>query len=455
MESNFNRREFERFIQDNADQYRMFPSEKVWKNVHNALHTRRKWYGIGLFALLLSTVTAVTAVMMSYPVPKRSVIVAPIMREKAQVPITSAEEVQQVISFDQSEPKQQKPGIAESSSNNFLTGSEIAETAVSSRLSSSQQKIRMLEDNTTQLVPSAASVPENKFSIAQPTIVTATDKQVINEPVAKTQTHTPVENAWPFTIESVVNAYQVKRTGKRLIWELSFSPTISYRKLSENKFYQGSAFISPGSYPFSALGNEDVNNAVTHKPDMGFEIGLTAKYPVTKKVNLRTGLQFNIRRYDIKAFAYRGEMANIDLTGAAGSTTTWTYYRTRNGYKADWLKNFYLTVSVPLGAELMLFGNKTTSVGIAGTLQPTYIISDRAYLISTDYKNYAEVPSLIRHVNLNTSFETFVSHKGRKTQWQIGPQVRYQVLSSFQNKYPVKENLFDFGLRMGITLNNQ
>jgi hypothetical protein len=99
-------------------------------------------------------------------------------------------------------------------------------------------------------------------------------------------------------------------------------------------------------------------------------------------------------------------------------------------------------------------GNKKTSFGIAGTVQPTYILSDRAYLISTDYKNYAEVPSLIRNVNLNTSFETFINYTSRnKTKWQVGPQVRYQVLSSFQNKYPVRENLFDFGLKIGVTLN--
>ena len=48
MESNFNNRDFEQFVKQNADQYRMFPSEKVWKGIHNTLHTRRRWYGIGL-----------------------------------------------------------------------------------------------------------------------------------------------------------------------------------------------------------------------------------------------------------------------------------------------------------------------------------------------------------------------------------------------------------------------
>src|SRR6185295_4112031 len=66
MESNFNNRDFEQFVKQNADQYRMFPSEKVWKGIHNALHTRKRWYGIGLTFLLL-TVGTVTWVMVSSP----------------------------------------------------------------------------------------------------------------------------------------------------------------------------------------------------------------------------------------------------------------------------------------------------------------------------------------------------------------------------------------------------
>ena len=41
MERQFNNGDFEKLLRDNANQYRMYPSEKVWKGVHSALHTRR------------------------------------------------------------------------------------------------------------------------------------------------------------------------------------------------------------------------------------------------------------------------------------------------------------------------------------------------------------------------------------------------------------------------------
>ena len=64
MQNRFNNNDFEHFVKHNADQYRMFPSDKVWKGIHNTLHTRRRWYGIGL-ALLLLTIGVVTWVMLT------------------------------------------------------------------------------------------------------------------------------------------------------------------------------------------------------------------------------------------------------------------------------------------------------------------------------------------------------------------------------------------------------
>src|ERR1700712_5553634 len=51
-ESNFYSDEFEQLIREKTEQYKMYPSEKVWKGVHSSLHTKRKWF-IGSMALLV------------------------------------------------------------------------------------------------------------------------------------------------------------------------------------------------------------------------------------------------------------------------------------------------------------------------------------------------------------------------------------------------------------------
>lgn len=463
MESNYRNKEFEQFVKENADDYKMFPSEKVWKGIHNTLHTRRKWYGIGLAFLLFLTGTAVTVVMTTYPVSKKSTsttslkpVIPSTPADKDVVAAKTAEDIKKLLPFASESDEATKRFIAEAPKNiNGPLSSPIVETAAVTVIETSfpQEKIisRAEKEQFATLVNAAksdnATITEEAVTTADAPAVAAA-KQV-NLLAANTIESHQEDVFSPLTIESVTNQYKAKP--KRISLQLFVTPTVSYRKLSVNKSFDNA---TAPNFPFTSL--RDVNNAVTHKPDMGLQIGLSAGYPLTKALKLRGGLQFNVNRYDIKAFVYNGEVATINLSGGNGnnSVSTWTYYRNQSGYRSDWLKNYYFSISAPVGAELKLLGNKKTHLGVAGTIQPTYVLSDRAYLISTDYKNYAEVPNLIRHFNVNTSFETFVNFTGGKTKWQIGPQVRYQILSSFKNTYPVKENLFDFGMKIGVTLNN-
>src|SRR6187401_2796555 len=61
MERQFNNGDFEKLLRDNANQYRMYPSEKVWKGIHSALHTRRRWYGLtaGIMFLVTSSIVSI------------------------------------------------------------------------------------------------------------------------------------------------------------------------------------------------------------------------------------------------------------------------------------------------------------------------------------------------------------------------------------------------------------
>ena len=463
MESKYSNRDFEQYLKDNADQYRMFPSDKVWKGVNNALHTRRKWYGFWLGFLLLMTGGAVTWVMTTYPSSKKENSIVLNTNTVASQPVKSTsiekatQDIKNLLPFTKNKEFTISYGstVSELDGNSVIpllsTQNNISEKIIDFQPVSQYQSIQIergqpgmvngLNGNINLPTEFTSLTSDRKADNFPPAIVTDNDNIISKNTQAEVS---------PLTIESVVNAYQFKKPARKISWQLFITPTVSYRKLSVNKSSDNpSAF----NYPFASL--SDVNSVVTHKPDLGLQIGISGRYPVTKALKILGGLQFNINRYDIKAYAFNGEVARIDLNGGSGnsSISTWTYYRNYAGYKSNWLKNYYFSISAPIGAEIKLIGNKKTNFGIAGTLQPTYILKDRAYLISTDYKNYAEVPRLVRHVNLNTSFETFVNYTRGKTKWQVGPQVRYQILSSFHNKYPVKENLFDFGVKLGVTLN--
>ncbi len=482
MESNFNNKDFEQFVKQNTDQYRMFPSEKVWDNINNTLHTRRRWYGIGLTLLLLTT-GVVTWVMLLSPSGKKQLLtsnttIASSKKSNGQ----KAQKIEAII----------------------IAPAKSASSKVPGGISGNLPNNLFLADVTTQLnneneflpdVVQPEIKPVTSTIINQPEVVAATPapvyaKEVIrNKPEVTSIASSPANLAqnnnvyyesytqkgeatttlsdnqssekkdiYPLSIESVVNSYQKISKRKRLSWQIYFLPTVSYRKLVENKPFIANTQQISGSSPLNyVVATDDVNNVVTHKPDIGLELGFNVGYPIGKNVKLTTGLQLNVSKYDIKAYPYQQEDARLALTndnGSASVSTIQANYRNFESYtKPDWLSNFYISASLPVGLDVNVTDTrKTTYLGIAGTIQPTYILGDRAYLISTDFKNYAEVPSLTRKWNVSTSFEVFAGYTTGKIKWKVGPQVRYQLLSSFEKRYPVKEHLIDFGLKVGVIL---
>ncbi|HYV54916.1 MAG TPA: hypothetical protein VE933_10075 [Chitinophagaceae bacterium] len=439
MERNFNN-EFERFLKENADQYRMYPSAKVWSGIYNTLHTRRKWFGLGIILLLL-TGSLVTVLVTRSPKETGLSVNRPVTTEKRLAPHS-----------------QIAPAGKHIVENKFPINSSLATTenrqVISNNIFYGTPGNDLTTDENTLHFNEPAT---NSEPLAIDITDELTDQDFINNARSQKISTYPrkftASNPFDWTIESVLNSFRPPKH-KRFAFQLNFTPTISYRKLSANKAFLRSA-NQQANAPFSFAALYDVNSAVTHKPDIGLELGFTEKYSLASNFRVKAGLQFNVNRYDIKAFNYQNEFTTIALKTNAGvdSVLTTSSHRNFSGYKSDWLQNFYFEISAPVGIEIDIAGDDRVQFGVAGTIQPTYILGDRAYLLSTDYKNYAEVPWLIRRWNISTGLETFVSYSTGKMKWQVGPQIRYQLLSSFVEKYPVKENLFDFGLKVGVSLN--
>ena len=96
MERDFYTDEFEELIKLKADQYRMYPSDKVWKGIKRSLHShkRRYWFG---FALLLTGI--------SYFGIDQLIVSPPAKQVKSTSGNPAAEKQQaKIIPFDQVTP---------------------------------------------------------------------------------------------------------------------------------------------------------------------------------------------------------------------------------------------------------------------------------------------------------------------------------------------------------------
>jgi hypothetical protein len=445
MKRDFTHENFEHFLKQSADNLRMKAPDKVWENLSRRLNKRRKRFAVGISTFLL-----ITSAVGYYTISNISQ--AHLTSQEKSSPTSNSANIDR-------EPGQKTTSSITNQPKADLTQPQTNKTLANAPVATNRILAPVFRINGELLHPAET---DNTFadelfagSDFLPTIVdsyTEFDQQ--KTPSRLEKSDEKVTHALPLTIESVINSYKTKNKKNRIETQLYFAPTISYRKLTENKSYLrglDAATIPPN---FPAL-YSTVNSNVTHKPDVGFEIGFAAKYPVSNKLKIRSGLQFNVNRYDVKAFSSPLSVATIALNNGAriDSLSTISGYSNIQGYKSNWLQNFSFQVSVPVGVEYTLSSSDKMQFGVASSIQPTYVLGDRAYLITTDYKSYTQVPWLIRRWNVNTSLETFVSYTSGKTKWQIGPQVRYQLLSSFISKYPVKENLFDFGLKVGVTLN--
>jgi hypothetical protein len=107
-------------------------------------------------------------------------------------------------------------------------------------------------------------------------------------------------------------------------------------------------------------------------------------------------------------------------------------------------------LSIPFGVDYRVVGNDKLNFSVGTTIQPTFVFANYSYLISTNLRNYAKEPSLNRHWNINSALEANLNIDKGGYKWSIGPQFRYQLLSSFKEKYPITENLTDFGIKVGV-----
>jgi hypothetical protein len=431
MQKNFTNENFEDYLKQNADQLRLTPSLKAWRGIEKRLKKPLNWSAIVASAFLLS------ASLFGYLANDST---------KAFFGLKP----QTTAGNKESTPTEEKSGKVVSINKNKVKNKIADPETKNEWLAAEQGSVIHLNTETVQ-EPILSTLFQGKdfntiSNELQPALTL--ESSMLESKLINLKRNTDVSKT-----ESVTTS--LKQSGKKHKTELEFffTPTVSYRKLSENKSY----IRSLPNNVFSIASNYDVNNMVTHKPHIGLEFGFALKYRVARAVKIRSGLQFNINGYEIRAYNNYPELATISLNNrnSVQSVNTISTHRNFSSGQADWLKNTYLQFSAPVGMEVKLYGNDKVQFGVASTVQPTYLLGDKAYLISNDYKNYSQVPSLMRRWNVNTSLETFVAYSTGTLKWQIGPQVRYQLLSSFASKYPVKENLIDFGLKVGVSLNKK
>lgn len=477
--------DFEQLIKQKSDQYKMYPSDKVWRGINASLHSSRKWYWLGMVVFLagisyyaieqLANVSRknIASTKNNFKATEPSVKAAPEAPKAVILPFTpiavksnrSAESADdkmgQLIAMDQVDNVADKQSTLSAAVTQTDDNSEKATVIPISNGATIQKATRLSEKMLTSTI--TAAVPQtNETAIREKE--GATDMKDVKEATINDNpipVVSEVELSDKATDEKRINwlqenaVYELTQPKlKRISWQIGLTPTTNYRTLVGNRNANIASDVK--NVPIALNIQGDIDNLVKHTPAMGFELSSVFLYQVNKNLTFKTGVQFNYARYEIKAYSSNAaDRATIALSNFYGtntdSITNYTRLRNFGGTSQKNLQNQYFQLAVPVGLELVVLGKRRLQLAVAGTVQPTYILNRDNYLISTDYKNYTREPSLVRRWNMNSSFEAFVSYKVGSYKFQVGPQFRYQLLSTYDDKYPVKEFLKEYGVKLAIS----
>lgn len=434
MERNINIDDFEDFLKEKVDQYKMYPSDKVWNNIHRSVHPLKKWPYITLTLLLLLGTAIFVDTHNLVPV-NRKITLGKNSADKT-IPVIAASRLHK--------PETESNTLAEGMSTQVVQIPSIPAHSASERLLSGLTTGNRKTGNQSTYISDGESIelPESPALVIWEGNGEANTTFISKKEELLEETKEKKKILWggePFK-KSKIN------------WQLYFAPVVSYRRLSSDNREVTNVFR--GVPYMITQESTSVNNLVTHKPAIGAEVGANMVYRLADNFSLKAGLQLNYSRYQLRAYATKPEQATlaVDRRSMIGdSINVISTLKNFSGNGSSWFNNEFFQLALPVGFEWGVLGNSTLKWNVAASVQPVYNFANNIYLLSTDFQRYGQDPSLVRKWNINAGAETFVTYNMGSFKWQAGPQLRYQLMSSYSNKYPVKEYLVDFGFKIGVT----
>lgn len=466
--------EFEQFLHDEVKQHRMYPSDHIWSNIRVELHGHRSWPALTFIAVFIITALTLSTVLNTQ---HQNVHLQP-----PTVPNVVTIQ-QQVIAANNAATEKSRRYF------NTLAPSSINTNTIAELSVANDELLVYTDDNITPgatIVNSTA--PKNNIGTAKTignihalnatpiasgmnTIIAAETTETVNnseiafatkeDAVNNQLTTEDREEKYPLITENPKSAINsvAKRVSSRKLSKFGFqfyiTPSTSYRRLSDEKvkdIVQPATSALPVNAPLNQPAN--VNEVVRHRPAVGMELGFAVLYNISDRLKLKTGLQLNIRHYQIETFqSSTYDRATISLINFNGieNITRYSPYNNNVGYKETELANKVYQLSVPVGLQWQVLKGKHLGMNAEASVQPTLNLNKNVYLLSTDYRHYADGNDLVRKWNINTNVGFNLTYTSGKTTWQLGPQIRYQHLPTFSNKYPIKEYLLDYGMRISLT----
>ena len=515
MEQEFYRDEFEQLLKDTTEDFKMYPSRKVWHSIYNDLHPDRKWpsFAVCLFLLTIILYVGVNNNNAINNESRRNTLPVALNNagagNEAKDKIGIEQEVTgKTVPADQTAltagnllPHRHSTSIYQAPAPVFTNLADLSDAAADNstdngRVVDGKESDRSVNTSNVSFENAATFTTDNRTAI---TVVTpGTDRGNSSTPELNTETNetsvpvafsalpqintevlskTDLAPALPLANSNALVAsnksiqkdtrerewiedyafHNAPNLSKKLFRGLStqfyVTPSIGYRVMFKNRDYK---YDDNALVTNNAARTADDKTELNQQATMNLEAGLAVLKDMGKKWRIKAGIQFNYTDY--LTYAQKLDhptQTNLVLDDQLTGTTISSYnaeYANIPGKNDSKLHNRTLQLSVPIGMDYKLLSNRTLNWHVGATLQPTYVTRGYSYLLSTDKNYLVEDPALIRKLNLNGAIESFVSIKlPSGTFVNLGPQFRYQLLSMHSKSYLYTEKPYSVGFKIGFT----
>jgi hypothetical protein len=508
MENLNNNNNFEQFLRSSIEDFKMIPARKVWHGIYNNMHPDRRWPSITVCLLILTCIMYVGVANNNSinnssrknteenllasaisPSTEKNTVVQNIVSVTAQnIPAqvlnnyTTAAQRNHIANTENSKFVSTKVTTAStiSSTNNTTGINKVLVSDDELMLKTNNSIANNIKENQTQSLSEVFAVVDEEKNVvsiiteekniepinenssvknntivaaiendAEPKTIAKNNIPLLKDAIAKNTAINYEEKSWTedYAFRNKPRINKLKEFGSVSYY---VTPSVGYRTLTQLQ-QNGKAAVFTSS--FAASSNSiTTNETMKDVYALNLEAGAVYQYQLSKNIRLKTGLQANYTNYISKAT----ELLHPTQTSLAvigiQNTTRSSLYSTEDGgtnlNKTTW------QVALPIGLDIKLAGNDKLKWYIGATAQPTYILSGSAIVLSADAKNYITENSFLRRWNLNTAIETFVSFKpSAGITLNVGPQFRYQILSSYKKTYNYTEKLYNVGVKVGLTTN--
>lgn len=436
---------FEEWLKNEADEFSAFPSQKVWEEVNKELHPQKKWSILPLFLIFILS----SLIVISYQFYPKSKILADnnlvelkkgsviaeefIINENSNHELTSNSKIFNERNKNITIKKDNKKNVTNFKGRFF----KLNRVNDKSKL---ENNIEFNHSSSKYTLAPINNINENKFDVLNSKLkidynnieTINYNKKPFNELVTK-QINT-------IEISKEKNSEKKQHKSK---WKIALytTPSISYRVLEDEIVKRNSINVN----------NNNLEETIYQKPSLGTELGISFLYPISKRIFVKTGLQFNMRKYQIQASDNIGiaQVTLISNNQFISSNQTARYSTNISNSNVE-LNNTIYQISIPIGLQWQVIDGEKWGFIASASVQPTFSLNKTLYAVSTDYKYYIDGSQYARRGNLNTALEFLLSYKQGKNTLVMGPQIRYQQMSTFKDLYPIKEHRIDYGFKLGI-----